>query len=511
MVATAMLLKLRKDPGAQLILLLCVVHLVPIWCFKFIPTQDGLSHVYNAYLLKEWNNPQFTTFREVYNLNLTLFPNWSSYAFFFVALHILPPLIAEKIFVTLIVLLFPLSFYYLLGAIDKRLRIFGLLGFLYSYNYLLQMGFYSFVLSVPLCLISIGYWWKHRQDFQIVHVAMLNLLLIATYFSHFSSYTLLVFALSFLAGVHFLAHLSQVGENIKKFSQFIGYLVPAYFILLNTLLSNPESRESKHRSFAELWDYFINAKSLVYFNDSYVPISWILLGFIGFCTVWTFIQRVRQKRLLEARGGFLLLAVILTVLYFWLPWQYGPPAWINDRVHLFIFPILLPWFILPERNWSKRCLIGVMLLMSLWHLGLTIRDYHLLNKDMKEFASGAHLIEPDSTVSILEQGTQWRATENHGPIKYLSPFYHGTAYYCLGNGSHYVANYEPKYSYFPLRYTNGNWKFKYVGGPIEYMLVWHADPKHEAVKALAKDYELIHETKNLKLFRHRSKQINNSQ
>ena len=43
-----------------------------------------------------------------------------------------------------------------------------------------------------------------------------------------------------------------------------------------------------------------------------------------------------------------------------------------------------------------------MLLMLLWHLSLTIRDYHLLDKDMREFTSGAHLIGPNSVVSVVE-------------------------------------------------------------------------------------------------------------
>jgi hypothetical protein len=494
--------QLKQNRAFQLILILCILHLIPIWGFEFIPTQDGLSHVYNAYLLKEWRNPEFTKFREVYNLNLTLFPNWSNYAFFVVALYIFPPLIAEKLFVTICVLLFPLAFYYLLGAIDKRLRIFGVLGFLYSYNYLLHMGFYNFVLSVPLCLIGIGYWWKHRAHFQITHAVVLYLLLITTYFSHLSSYTLLVFALSFLAGIYFLSRIKfELREGLKSFLLFIVTLTPAYFILLKTVLSNPEERKSSYRTFDQLWNYFVDMKSLVYFNDDYVPVSWVLLGFISLCAVWTLIQRIREKRLFEAEAGFLLLAIILIVLYFRLPWAYGPPAWINDRVHLFIFPILLGWFLVPKHRWLKHSLVAIMLVLSVWHIGLTLRDYHLLNKDMKEFMSGTHLIEPNSVVSVLEHGTHWCGAEHHGEIAYLSPFYHGTSYYCLGNGSHYVANYEPKYSYFPLRYKNGNWKFKYVEGEIDYMLVWRVDPQHTAVQALAKDYEIIHATKNLKLFR----------
>ena len=341
-------------------------------------------------------------------------------------------------------------------------------------------------------------------DFQITHAVVLYLLLIATYFSHLSSYTLLVFALSFLAGIYFLSRIRfEFRAGLKRFLLFIVTLTPAYFILLKTVLSNPEERESSYKTFDYLWHYFIDMKSLVYFNDDYVPVSWALLGFIGCCVLWTLIQRVREKRLFVAQDGFLLLSIILTLLYFRLPWAYGPPAWINDRVHLFIFPILLGWFLVPKHRWLKHSLVAIMLVLSVWHIGLTLRDYHLLNKDMKEFMSGTHLIEPNSVVSVLEHGTHWRGAEHHGEIAYLSPFYHGTSYYCLGTGSHYVANYEPKYSYFPLRYKNGNWKFKYVEGEIDYMLAWRVNLQHTAVQALTKDYEIVHETKNLKLFRRR--------
>ena len=499
--------RFRRNQPAQLIVVLSLLHLIPIWGFKFIPTQDGISHVYNAYILKEWKNPEFTKFHEVYDLNLTFFPNWIDYAILFVTLHVFPPLIAEKIFATICVLLYPFSFYYLLNAIDRQLRFFALLGFLYSYNHLFHLGFYNFAISVPFCLISIGYWWKHKEDFQIEQATVLNLLLIVTYFSHFSSYTLLMFALTFLAGVAFLRHLFQWREHLKRLLQFIGYLAPAYFILLNIFLSNPEQRQVGYRPFAYLWDYFINVKSLVYFNDSYLVISWILLGIMSFCLGWTLIVHIGEKRFFEVRDGFLLLAIILTVLYFRLPWSYGPPSAINERVHLYIFPILLGWFVMPKYVWLKRGLIGVMLLISVWHLGLTVLDYSLLDKEMREFTSGSHLIESNSTVSILRPGMDWVGITYQGPVRYVMPFLQMAAYYCLENGSLYDSNYEPKYSYFPLQYKGKHWMFKYEGGPIDYWIVWRAARASEDAKLLVRDYEVIHKTANLKLFRLRSKSI----
>lgn len=488
-----------------LLLVLLALHLVPTWAFKFIPTQDGLSHIYNAYILKEYNNPEYTKFREVYRLNIKPFPNWSAHAFFFVMLYIMPPLLAEKLYVTLCVVLLPLSFFYFLKKVDKRLTFFGLLGFLYSYNYLLHMGFYGFALSVSFYFFALGYWWKYRNNLKLIHVVILYLLIAVIYFSHLFSYAFFLLSLSLLTFTSAILPTDKprsFRERGKSFASTIATLFPAYLILLYMLIANPESKKRSYRSFKVLWDFFVSVRSLVSFNDQAIPLMWCLLGLIGVCFLWTIIKdKIIERNFIAQRDGFLILFGVSTLLYFKLPWAVGPPAWINDRIHLFLFPILLAWFSFSYPVWLKYTLMVIMISLSLAHLGLTIHDYHLLNKDMKEFTSGKHFITPNSAVSIMSN--DWYGTEHHGKIKYLSPFHHDTSYYCLGNGSLYVGNYEPKYSYFPLRYREGYWKFEYKG-IIDYMLVWRMDEENDDVSQLKKDYELIYETKNLKLFRHKS-------
>ena len=313
----------------------------------------------------------------------------------------------------------------------------------------------------------VEYWWKYKACLSITRVAVLNLLIIGTYFSHFGPFTMLVFTLTFFAFVHFLEHLPDWQNSLRKSLSFFGYMVPVFFILVNTVLKNPETLYpekwlERHKSnqfshylpWTELWNNFLKVESLVYFNDSYIIVSKILLIFICLCFMWTIIERIHQKQVFRSQDVFLFLSIILVVLYFKLPWRHGSPGWINPRINLFIFPVLLGWFVVPKSLWFRKILVGMMLLMTLWHLGLTIRDYHLLNKDMKEFMAGTELIRPDSSVSLLETASEVLGAKHHGPIKYLSPFYHGACYYCFENGSHYVGNYEPKYHYFPLHYKN---------------------------------------------------------
>ena len=78
-------------------------------------------------------------------------------------MYIVPPLVAEKILLSLIIVLFPLSLFYFLDAMHKGNNLYGFLGFLFSYHYLLHMGFYSFSISVPVFFVF-DYFVKHKEE-----------------------------------------------------------------------------------------------------------------------------------------------------------------------------------------------------------------------------------------------------------------------------------------------------------------------------------------------------------
>ncbi|MDA1191659.1 MAG: hypothetical protein O3A46_08260 [Candidatus Poribacteria bacterium] len=516
---TAAYVRLREDRWWQLVLALTVLHLIPIWAFTYVPTQDGLNHVYNSYILKEWHNPAYTKFHDAYELNLTLFPNWTNYAFFYAALHVVPPVVADKLFLTVCVLLYPLAFGYLLKAVGADARLWGLLGFLFTYHTFIALGFYNFVLSLPMACFALSYWWKRRGDFQLKHAAVLNLGLLAIYLTHFSTYGKVLMAFSILATTGYLLPLLNFRLQLKRLATFYGYLSPSYFLLLSTLLSNPESHnrawwETKlvgfvhYDSLKVLWEQLLHLKSLVYFNDSYADISHLtiplLLGGFG----WTVVQRIRQ-RAVKPRDGFLVLTAVLTVAYFALPERYGSPAWINERVLLFAIPMLVAWFEpFPTQGvvW-KRVRVGLgawIIVLSMWHLGYTLRDFGRLSGDMEEFASGAHLIEPNSTVSMFQHDNCSMKAKRHGVLKYASPFFHDSTLYCFGNGSVYVGNYEPKYDYFPIHYREGYWKWEYPSAPIDYWIAWNLPEDDAEVAKLGDDYEVVHRTEQLRLFKRKA-------
>ena len=501
-----------------LISLLIILHISPLWVFKYFPTQDGPAHVYNSYVLSVFHDEDSTRLREYYKLNLTLFPNWSSHTFMSLLMKIFPPLIAEKILLSVIIGLFPLSLFYFLGAVHKGKNLYGFVGFLFSDHYLLHMGFYSFSLSVPLFFFALGYFIKHKEDLGVDKIAILNLLCILIYFSHILSFLLLILSLTLLTITSFY-------RKPKRVMALLVCMLPLYFIMANYLLTNIGTDngefELKWERFGEwkAWDYFLSTKSLMSFTDAHLIPTRIMAIMLGLLFAVTLYKRIRQRRIMSQDNQFLLIFGVFTVLYFIMPGGMASGGWINDRVNLFIFPMFLPFLSEDYHKYIKRGIVVVMIILAITRLSISCRYYYPLDKSMKEYTSGIELIEKNKVVlgiaSDASPNVQDSPPFTH--VEFVEPFGHAINYYCVDNGSISLSNYECKFNYFPL-----DWRIKH-SGVIDYIVAWKLDKSdpfacgdnimrthgldvQEITDSLDTDYELIHSTENLQVYRHRAEQ-----
>ena len=134
-----------------------------------------------------------------------------------------------------------------------------------------------------------------------------------------------------------------------------------------------------------------------------------------------------------------------------------------------------------------------LILLSMVHLGRTSYDFYHINKEIAELTDGVDKMEPHTTFQI--RSTDWNASESMGSIKYVTPFVHSVAFYGLYKKDiAHLANYEANYNYFPINY-NGSYE-----GIIDYILAWY-DNDSPDLENLKETYDIIHQTKHLKLFR----------
>ena len=525
----------RLSIGYITVIVLMVLHLLPVWGFKYFPTQDGASHIYNSYVVKEYHNHENYRLREVYELNATVFPNWTSHALLLALLYVFPPLVCEKIVLTLCIGLLPLSLFYFINGIAKRNMVFGLLGFMYAYNYLLHMGFYNFVLSMSLFFFALGYWWRVKDKLGLLNMVVIYLLLLVTYLTHYHSYALLVMSLTFFplflwaykalqgiwghkeASQPLMQRLKERMVTLKPTLTFLGALVPAYFILFSYYfyLTNNHGGNSNHKGFEWVMDYFFGMKSLVSFRDDHVLIGQVLLVFFAIAIVLTIINRIRESyqfraseawketgerlwtRAITQMDGFLIMSVVITVMYFIAPWSGYSGGWINDRFHLYIFLILIPFFAVNVHRYVNYVAAGIIIALSLWHLGYNVHTYTLLNRDIAN-AISLEGMDEEHTILMSEPGEWGGFSDSLGfEPKYVEPFGHIECLLAVDKGIAYLDNYEADTDHFPLRYKEAEDRDQKF--PADYAIIWRTE--YGDVAGLEEEYDLIDSNDYNRLYR----------
>src|SRR5437016_554073 len=88
---------------------LAILQLLPIWCVRYLPMVDGPSHVYNSWIFRELLLHRGGLIAQYFEIDWHPHPNWIGTAVMAVLMTIVPPIVAEKLFVSAIVLLFAVA------------------------------------------------------------------------------------------------------------------------------------------------------------------------------------------------------------------------------------------------------------------------------------------------------------------------------------------------------------------------------------------------------------------
>ncbi|MBM4036934.1 MAG: hypothetical protein FJ290_00340 [Planctomycetes bacterium] len=110
-----------RDRDNLWFLALALACLVPIWAFRYFPSQDGPVHVENCRIIMEYHRPDRAAFREYYELNPRLELTWLGHLVLVGLMWVAPERVAEKILLSGYVLLLPLAIRYALRSVRPRL------------------------------------------------------------------------------------------------------------------------------------------------------------------------------------------------------------------------------------------------------------------------------------------------------------------------------------------------------------------------------------------------------
>jgi hypothetical protein len=425
--------------------------LVPIWLFPWFPTQDGPSHLYNAFVLARYGDAASVVVRSYFQLNLRLFPNWMTYFVMAPLTRILPPLIVQQIVLSICVISIPAAVVYLQKSFKPAADPAALLGVLLAFSYVLFMGFFNFVIGAALLVVAMGFWWRMRNG---RYLYGLYGLLIAIYLSHGLAFAAALLAISILAAVE------------RRWRVFLE-LAPAFLLFAIDTFTRPLG-QPLFRSFQ--W----HVRQLVaFFAGGHIAIAAMTLVIVTIAIVAAFIR--------SQPNPVALISAVLFLAYFVAPWGYSgeglQAGWINERL-LFLTILTLPgWIVLPRPAVSMTLLTIAIAA----HLGATTLQIARINGYIREITRCAALIRPHTTIQTFFP------MANMNPQ--VTPTLHLTAYLGLQTDVVDLDDYEARLPDFPLAY-----RAHLPSRPPDYIVAW----RRAQVPAMT-GYEVIFENAAIRL------------
>lgn len=152
---------------------LLLLHLAPIWLAGPLVTQDGPSHLSNAWILLRLASGDCPIVSDYFVANWRLSPNWLAHFALAGLGLVLPPVAAEKVIQSVCVAALPLAGRTAIAAIDRGAVLFAIALFPLSLGFPLVMGLYGFCLGVALAVWLYGFWARGRERPRPARLAVL--------------------------------------------------------------------------------------------------------------------------------------------------------------------------------------------------------------------------------------------------------------------------------------------------------------------------------------------------
>lgn len=522
----------RNSPSRESVLFwgLLALHLVPIWIFPFIPTQDGPSHQALTLILRQYDHPGAGLLRQYYLPNREALPNWFIFFLMVKALGFVAVPVAEKILLSVYIFLLPLGARYALRAIDPRAGFLALLAFPFLYNFTFNMGFFNFCFSLAAFLFTLGYGLKHRERMGPGRTALLTLLVLWVYFCHPVTLVVTVAALFTLAGWRLLLDLlaapeprftlRTLGRGFRR--RLLAPTVAALpaMILMAAFVRGRAGAGSFRLPMAAKVKHLAGLYSLVSLTTWTIPLATALA--VLFSALAALCLRARRKQPLQPGDGLLLAAAVLAVTFFAAPSNLSGGAFINHRLVLFPFLTLMLWFATFEHPARRRLAVQALAAaLALGFLGLMAWKYAELDAGIAEVVAVGDHVVPDHTFLFLSYAHQGLDAAGRPAVFRVWPFVHAGGYVGARRRLVDLSLYEANENYFPLLYRPALNPYDHLaagplgiegvppwvdlaayprrtGGTVDYVLLWglrdeqKADPKvRDVLGQLAAGYDLI--------------------
>jgi hypothetical protein len=410
-------------------------------------------------MLKDMILDSHSAFHKYFIINKTPNPNWFLHLFYGFILIFVPAFAAEKIFLILYVILFPISFRYLIRKINPENYFISLLIFPLIYNVTLYFGFFNFCISIIFYFYTVGYWIKYKGLFNFKKGLIFLILVTLTYFSHPVSFFMELLTFGFLF-ISFEYNSWKQNESFPNFKTRLSGLIQGFFPALffffiflhksNTEINWPE------------WDIlqYINNialnRSISYMGNTDTAMLLIFSVVLIFLTGYNLFKIIRHKGFIPL-NILILQLIIFGILSYFAPDDFADGSFIFIRLVLFfnMFMIMCIAVYSYSDKW-KHILSIAFTFYAIGFLGFRSYYFYQDNKTLDEYLSVSKYIPEGSTFLPFSFSNVHKLPD--GSVRYgeVEPFLHASGYISIERNALSLENYEATFNYFPLE-----WRKKY--------------------------------------------------
>ncbi len=516
---------LRTEKLERIVFVLVIlILLLPLWINKLFVTQDGPSHIYNAKIFLDnilANDVEF--YRQYYAPNFILFPYWFGHIAVSLLVLVFPPMLIEKIFLSVYILSFAFAFRYLIRSINHNASFLSVLVLPLVCNYAFQMGFYSYIFSIVFMLITIRYWIKYRGLISFKIILVLLLLLLLLYFTHAVIFAFSVVAISIYIGFSFVVRMLNDFENAKKHMMYVLYeilkliavAIPALLLLYIFMSTSPDYTNYNNGEPMFFIKNFLSMSYLVVLSNKEIAFSFAMaiVMLIMFC--FAMYYKFKDLKLVENDAFYLIVFILLLFHFYFSQHTIG----YFERTQLIPWMFLIVW--MATLNYHKWIQYGILMFVVVIVVGQSIYRapvYAKASEMYDDFLTIEPYVSPNSTILPLNFSNT--GIDRNGQMI-------SDKLYLFATSSNLIGAYKPMivmtnipalYKQFPYIWKQEMNPWTYIGnlhfeppqanfvdyrkkttGDIDYVVTWFMDNRYSGnnetmmiAEQLKNEYKLIY-------------------
>lgn len=447
------MLSLEKN-ALLLILAGVALCLLQVWLPGYYLTCDGPCHLYNAQILHDmWCNKNADLYSRFYYLSYRPDPNWLSTFVLALLLFAAKGVIAEKLFLSIYVVLYVTGGWLLLRKLSGVNSYWQLAIFIFLFPLTLAKGFYNFSFSIAFYFWVVWAWLRFLDKRSISSAVIFFVFSGLLFFTHLLPF---VFGAVTCACLTLSYAFAEVEGRKKSFLHTGAWLLLllAPFIVLMFWFTEREGGLQLHLAphpyrLIELaqFKYIITLT-----NTEKLPAaiagSILLLSFI-----WTLIMSLIGFKI-HKYDGFAVALLLIGFVYLFFPEDFmGRAIIISIRTQLFVFILMvcIMSYRLAEGN-IKYAGAFLLFICFGWLSRERIRCMAKISTAASDLLFVNNLIKPASVVLPLNFSLEGKDIYGRVIADRNSAFHHAAAYLGVEQPLIVLTNYEANISYFPVKW-----------------------------------------------------------